>query len=80
MKVVVNVAQVFIGTGPNARRYKRGDIVEVEGKQYPKWSMSVPEAMKKASAKKPEPEEPKTLSEMTAKATSGKTKAFGQEV
>ena len=79
MKVVVNVAQIFWGKGSQCKRYRRGDLVEVEGKKIPDWGVSVADAKKKAAVNTPEPEEPKTLSELNAK-DSGPQKAFGQEV
>ena len=80
MQVVVNVAQVFWGKGKLVKRYRRGDLVEVEGKVVPKWAHSIAEAKKKAAVNAPVPKEPETLSEMNAQTSSKPQKAFGQEI
>ena len=80
MKVVCNVGQVFYGVGNKAKRFRRGDIVEIVETKLPKWAVSIPEATKKATKKAEPVKEPTTLSEMTEKMETGKTKAFGQEV
>lgn len=78
MKVVVNVKEVFYGLGRQAKRYRRGDIVEITEKKIPAWAIGIEEAVKKEAKKTPAKAEPKTLSEMNKQA--GPEKAFGQEI
>ena len=80
MQVVVKVAQIFWGKGNLCKRYRRGDLVEVDGKVVPKWAHSIADAKKKEAAKAPEPKEPTTLSEMNEQTSSKPQKAFGQEI
>lgn len=78
MKVVVTAAQVFLGSGKNASRHRRGEIVEIEGKKVPAWAVSYEEAVAQEKKKAPAKKEPRTMSEMNA--NRGPEKAFGQEI
>jgi len=78
MKVVVNVAQVFLGKGSNAARFRRGAIVEVEGKEVPAWGLALKDAVELEKKKAKPKAEPRTMSEMNKEI--GPAKAFGQEI